>query len=74
MALEWSFSGGLVPIPAGEEHPVVGDHEVIEVDVPDVPALLARHGLRVQTMGRGPEDDPRFYSYAGAPGVIAAGA
>jgi len=72
-ALEWSPSGGVVPIPAGEQRPVVGDHEVVEVTVPDVPALLAGRGLRVETMGRGPEEDPRFFAYAGAAGVIAAG-
>ena len=62
-----------MPIPAGEQRPVVGDHEVVEVTVPDVPALLAGRGLRVETMGRGPEEDPRFFAYAGAAGVIAAG-
>lgn len=43
-----------------------------EIDVPDVPALLASAGLRVTTMGRGPEDDPGFYAYAGAAGAAAA--
>ena len=72
-ALEWSSSGAIVAIPRGEPKPEVGGHELVEVTVPDVPALLAGHGVRVETMGRGPEADPRFYSYAGAPGVIAAG-
>jgi hypothetical protein len=37
-----------------------------------VPALLAAAGLRVSTLGRGPQDDPLFYAYAGAAGVVAA--
>jgi hypothetical protein len=41
-------------------------------DVPDVAALLAGHGLRVTSMGRGPEDDPAFFAWAGAAGVAAA--
>jgi hypothetical protein len=68
-----SSSGAVVAIPRGEPKPEVGGHEVVEVTVPDVPALVAGHGLRVETMGRGPEEDPRFYSYAGAAGVLAAG-
>jgi hypothetical protein len=43
-----------------------------DVDVPDVGALLARHGLRVTTMGRTPEQDPLFFQTAGAAGVVAA--
>jgi hypothetical protein len=43
-----------------------------ELDVPDVPALLAGHGLEVTTMGRGPDDDPAFFQWAGAAGVAAA--
>lgn len=48
------------------------DHEVVIVDVPDVPALLADRGLRVTSMGRGPAEDPLFYAAAGAAGVLAA--
>ena len=44
-----------------------------EVQVPDVAALLADAGLRVTTMGRGPEEDPAFFAWAGAAGVVAAG-
>jgi hypothetical protein len=43
-----------------------------DVDVPDVGALLEQHGLRVTTMGRGPDDDPSFFQWAGAAGVAAA--
>ena len=30
-------------------------------------------GLTVTTMGRGPVDDPDFFAYAGAAGIVAAG-
>ena len=63
----------VVPIPAREKAlPVGPPHKVEHVDVPDVPALLAAAGLHVTSMGRGPDEDPRFYAYAGAAGVIAA--
>ena len=45
--------------------------DTVEVDVPDVAALLERAGLRVTSMGRGPEQDPRFYAYAGAAAAAA---
>jgi hypothetical protein len=44
---------------------------MVEVDVPDVAAALAAHGLRVTTMGRGPERDPEFFAFAAAGGVAA---
>jgi hypothetical protein len=47
-------------------------HRLLAVDDPDVPALLAARGLRVTSMGRGPEDDPAFYAVAGAAGTAAA--
>ena len=43
-----------------------------DLDVPDVPQLLDAAGLRVTTMGRGPGEDPAFFSWAGAAGVAAA--
>lgn len=43
-----------------------------DLDIPDVAALLADAGLRVTTMGRGPEQDPAFFTWAGAAGVVAA--
>lgn len=49
-------------------------HDVRVVDPGDVPALLTRRGIRVTSMGRGPEDDPLFYASAGAAGMVAAGA
>ncbi len=47
-------------------------HDVVVVDVPDVPALLRARELVVRSMGRGPDDDPLFYAAAGAAGVLAA--
>jgi hypothetical protein len=44
-----------------------------DVHVPDVAALLAAAGLTVTTMGRGPDEDPGFFAWAGAAGVAAAG-
>ena len=46
-------------------------HKVTTVDDVDVPALLAARGMRVTSMWRGPEDDPRFYAVAGAAGTLA---
>ena len=63
-----------VPVPAS-----VADDGVLEgaaiavVDVPDVPAVLAGMGLRVTSMGRGPDEDPLFYEAAGAAAVWAVG-
>ena len=71
-----------VPVPRGPHehglrHALAGAgiadrHRVVAVDVPDVPALLTEHGLRVTSMGRGYEEDPVFYAAAGAAGVAAA--
>ena len=52
---------------------VADRHRLVSVDDPDVPALLAAAGLRVTSMGRGPDDDPGFYAVAGAAGTVAAG-
>ena len=72
-ALQYMHEQAVVPIPAKEKAFGAGArHKVEHVVVPDVPALLEAAGLRVTTMGRGPEDDPRFYAYAGAAGVVAA--
>jgi hypothetical protein len=46
-------------------------HRLVDVDVPDVAALLGRHHLDVTTMGRGPDEDAGFFAYAGAAGVVA---
>lgn len=47
------------------------DHDVVVVDPVGVAGLLAHRGLRVTSMGRGPEDDPLFHDAAGAAGTVA---
>jgi hypothetical protein len=47
-------------------------HRLLAVDDPGVPELLEAHGLRVTSMGRGPDVDPAFYAVAGAAGTAAA--
>lgn len=73
MAVLWAAERpALVPIPRGGQRPEAGDrHTLIEVDVPDMAALLGDHHLDVRTMGRAPADDPGFFRYAGAAGVAA---
>ncbi|MBV8162306.1 MAG: DUF3866 family protein [Acidimicrobiia bacterium] len=71
-ALELTPGPVVVPVPRGSAHPKLGDHEVVEVSVPDVAALFKTAGLDVRTMGRTPEEDPGFFAYAGAAGVAAA--
>ena len=71
-ALALTRARATVPVPRGRPPLRLPDHEVVEVDVPDVPSLLDGHGLRVSSMGRTPEEDPLFYAYAGAAGVTAA--
>lgn len=44
------------------------------VEPPDVTAVLDEAGLRVTTMGRGPDKDPLFFAAAGAAGAWAAAA
>lgn len=43
-------------------------HQVVSVETPDIGALLADVGLRVTSMGRGPDLDPGFFAVAGAAG------
>ena len=71
-ALGYAHSRARVALPVGAPAAEVGEHEIVEVDVPDMTALLASHGLTVTTMGRGPDEDPGFFRYAGAAGVVAA--
>jgi hypothetical protein len=61
-----------VPIPRGRAGPSIGAHRLLEVDVPDIGELFHARGLRVETMGRVPDDDPGFFAYAAAAGVAAA--
>ena len=43
-----------------------------DVEVPDIAAALRAHGIAVTTMGRGPDEDPAFFQWAGAAGIAAA--
>jgi hypothetical protein len=70
-ALELTRSRVVCPVPAGAEPPGLERHEVTVVEPPDVPALLAAAGLRVTTMGRGPDEDELFFRAAGAAGHVA---
>jgi hypothetical protein len=49
-------------------------HEIVEVDPPDIVALLTRQGLDVTTMGRAAADDAAFFATAAAAGIFAANA
>ena len=72
--LDLASARAVVPVPAGEPRPEgAAAHEVVEVDVPDVVALMSAHGLgEVTTMGRTVGEDPRFWAYAAAAGIAAA--
>jgi hypothetical protein len=48
------------------------DHDVVVVDPVGVAGLLAERGVRVTSMGRGPEDDPLFFDASAAAGTVAA--
>lgn len=63
-ALAMARASALVAVPKGATFECPG-HEVVEVDVP-------RLDLRVTTMGRTPSDDPGFFRWASAAGVLAA--
>lgn len=56
-------TGVLAPDPA----------DVAPGDLPDAPAILDRLGVRVTTMGRGPEEDPLFFAAGAAAAAAAAG-
>jgi hypothetical protein len=71
-ALQHTMARALVAVPAGHTHVEFGDHDVVEVAVPEMGELLAGYGLVVSTMGRGFGTDPGFFRYAGAAGVAAA--
>jgi hypothetical protein len=70
--LDASAVPAIVAVPRGEVVRGLGAHRVVEVDVPDMAALFAAAEMDVRSMGRGPEDDPSFFRYAGAAGVAAA--
>jgi hypothetical protein len=50
---------------------VAARHELVPVTPPDPAGLLARWGLQVASMGRGPADDPVFFAAAAAAGTLA---
>jgi hypothetical protein len=70
-ALRLTRASVTVPVPRGEPFPGVGNHHVLEVDVPDL-AQLDVDGEGITSMGRTPADDPKFFTYAAAAGVVAA--
>ena len=75
VALGAAARPSLVAVPRGEApaaHALDDRHPIAEVDVADVAALLAGHALVVRTMGRGPDEDPGFFRWAAAAGVVAA--
>jgi hypothetical protein len=61
-----------VPLPPGLAVDDRGRHRRIEVVPPDVAAVLAAVGVRITTMGRGPDEDPLFFAAAGAAAAHAA--
>jgi hypothetical protein len=74
-ALEHTLVPVVVPLPPTVDPADLGttQHKVRTVEVPDVGALLEAAGLRVTTMGRNPDQEPRFFAACGAAGVVAAG-
>jgi hypothetical protein len=46
-------------------------HRLESVEVPPVTDVLARAGVEVRSMGRGPDDDPLFFATTAAAGVLA---
>ncbi len=50
---------------------VAGRHELVRVAGPDPAKLLAAWGLKVTSMGRGPEEDPVCFAAAAVAGTLA---
>ncbi len=71
--LDAARSGVDVPVPAGTDLALAARHRRVEVAVPDVAAVLDAAGVKVTTMGRGPEADPQFFATAGAAAAHVAG-
>ena len=73
-ALEHTLVPVVVPLPPTVDPAELGatQHKVRTVEVPDVGALLEAAGLQVTTMGRGPDQEPRFFAACAAAGVVAA--
>jgi hypothetical protein len=47
-------------------------HDLVDVEPPDVLDLFARHGLRVESMGRKAAEDPALFLAGAAAGTLAA--
>lgn len=71
--LDATRSGVVVPVPPGVAVSAPARHETVVVEAPPVAAILDAAGLRVTTMGRGPDRDPLFFAVAGAAAAHAAG-
>jgi hypothetical protein len=74
-ALAAAARPALVAVPRGErglDALAGGPHALVEVDVGDVAAVLDRCRLDVTTMGRSAHDDPGYFRWAAAAGVVAA--
>jgi len=67
--LQLARSRPVVPLPRSLAPAVPG---AVVVEPPDVAAVLEDIGLRLTSMGRGPEEDPAFFAAAGAAGAWAA--
>ncbi len=61
-----------VPLPPGLEVDLGGRHHPVAVVAPDAGAALDAAGVRVTTMGRGPDEDALFFAAAAAAGAHAA--
>jgi hypothetical protein len=56
-------------VPVAEPTELGDRHRSVLVEAPDPAALLTDLGLRVTTMGRGPDEDPGFFAAAAAAGA-----
>jgi hypothetical protein len=68
-ALDLCHSSVTVPWPAGVDTVGLGHHQVTPVEPPPAARVLGALGLRVTTMGRGPDDDPLFFAAATSVGA-----
>jgi hypothetical protein len=65
--------GHAAAVAAGlEQAGVAARHELVTVPTGDPAAMLAKWGLEVASMGRGPAADPLFFAAASAAGTLAA--
>jgi Protein of unknown function (DUF3866) len=69
--LDLAATRPVLPLPAELASEVAG---AVIADPPDAASILAAAGVRVTTMGRGPDEDPAFFAAAAAAGRWAADA